>query len=491
MSEYYHIPNRFYHRIHFVRPRFKSNLENVLLYMANECCKIKPTTCKEYSEQYSKAIRMFPGNISRKLKTIANWRTEIPALFAFYEENKEANITKTSKMAEFLNENQDLTQFFKLFLQSFQFPGGHVKPQDNIDLISLGVRFKPAKFILQILMEGNVVLSEKGITKDMSLSAEEATYCIFNDLRVTSGKRSPRVVATQILENRAKNLKYYNEKDPQIFDLKGKCRSKGDVTRYAGDILDYMVIASLLEKRHNYYYLAPNQSYAIHALASDNSFFKGYDQFYGNSSITAQQISSVEVDWFKYVNENLDSQKFKTDLTTIFSQGQEIKIIVDDRIRDVISSESTTTKDVGNIGETLIHGHEVARLRINGYHDLAKLVQIVDSSSYHPGYDIDSFEGDPEGIHRYIEVKTTISRQRIKMLNFHMSPNEWSVARTHRQHYCVYRLMLSLNDKTLYILRDPVGLDKEDKIKAMPRNGMEISFDASKFEMTKLLIPAI
>lgn len=30
---YYQIPNKDWYRIHFVRPRFKSNIENVLLYM--------------------------------------------------------------------------------------------------------------------------------------------------------------------------------------------------------------------------------------------------------------------------------------------------------------------------------------------------------------------------------------------------------------------------------------------------------------------------
>lgn len=34
---YYQIPDKYWFRIHFVRPRFKSNIENVLLYMANEC----------------------------------------------------------------------------------------------------------------------------------------------------------------------------------------------------------------------------------------------------------------------------------------------------------------------------------------------------------------------------------------------------------------------------------------------------------------------
>ena len=487
MTKYYTIPEKYYHRIHFVRPRFKSNIENVLLYMANECCKIEDCSCEEYNAKYTDAIRLFPGNLTASSKTIANWRTEIPALFAFYEEDKKADITRTSKMAEFLNEQQDLRQFFKLFLKSFQFPGGHLKAKDNMELIKFGIRFKPAKFILQVLLEGNIILSEEGSDKEMSLSAEETTYCIFNDVRVTSGKRKPRKVAELILGNRKEKIKYYNKGDSHVLSSKGTARTKGDVTRYAGDILDYMEIASLVEQHNGYYYLAPNEIESIRNIASDSSFFDGYDKLYGKSDLTTQQIATIEAAWFRYVNDSTDPCQFKTDITNIIEKDKTITVIVEDRIKDILSSDETTTKDVGNIGESLIHGHEVARLRISGYPELAKLVQIVDSPSYHPGFDIDSFEGDEERLHRYIEVKTTISRKKIQMYNFHMSPNEWSVARTHRSHYCVYRLMLSLQDKTLYILRDPVGLDKEDKIMAMPRNGMEISFDASEFETTELM----
>ena len=127
------------------------------------------------------------------------------------------------------------------------------------------------------------------------------------------------------------------------------------------------------------------------------------------------------------------------------------------------------------------------RLKINGYEDFVRLVQIVDSPTYHPGFDIDSFEADGTENHRYIEVKTTISKQRIQMYGFHMSPNEWRVANTIREHYCVYRLLLSENDKTLIVLRDPVTLYKNDKIEAEPRDGMEITFNSNLFQPTELL----
>ena len=135
-----------------------------------------------------------------------------------------------------------------------------MKPQDLKDIIFHNIRFKPAKAIIQVLMAGNKILSANGEQKEMSISAEEATYCIFNDIRFTSGITSPLQVARLIVDNRKRHVKYYNPNDSKIISLKGKRRTKGDVTRYAGDILDYMKIANLLESSHGYFYLKGNET---------------------------------------------------------------------------------------------------------------------------------------------------------------------------------------------------------------------------------------
>ena len=487
-DNFYVVPKEYWHRIHFVRPRFKSNIENVLLYMANECCKIPRCSCQEYSDRYFNAIRMFPGNIGMADKTLHNWRTEIPALFGFYNEDKLSDITETSNMAKFLHEKQDLTQFLRLFLMSFQFPGGHMKPQDTRDIIYLNIRFKPAQFIIKVLLEGNKLLAKNDSDKEMSISAEEATYCIFNDIRVTSGSVSPKTVAQTILNNRKKKLKYYNRKDKNIQSLRGEPRSKGDVTRYAGDILDYMEIANLLNVRYGYYSLKENQSQAISAFNTDKTFFKGYEDFYGRNNYETSDLSDVEPLWFDYVNKSMKPDLFKSDIRSILTPDEEIDVVFDDRIKDVFTSDTKTTKDIGNIGEALVCGHEKMRLKIKGYDNFIRLIQIVDSPSYHPGFDIDSFEADGTEDHCYIEVKTTISKKKIQMYGFHMSPNEWRVAGTIKEHYCVYRLMLSEHDKTLFILRNPVALYKTDMIDAEPRDGMEISFTEDQFKPTELLV---
>ena len=487
-DKFYLVPTEYWHRIHFVRPRFKSNIENVLLYMANECCKIPRCSCQEYSDRYFNAIRMFPGNIGMADKTLHNWRTEIPALFGFYNEDKISDVTETSNMAKFLHEKQDLTQFLRLFLMSFQFPGGHMKPQDTRDIICLNIRFKPAQFIINVLLEGNKLLAKDGFEKEMSISAEEATYCIFNDIRVTSGSISPKTVAQTILDNRKQKLKYYNKKDKNIQSLRGEPRSKGDVTRYAGDILDYMEIANLLNVNYGYYSLKENQSQAVSAFNTDKTFFKGYEDFYGRNNYETSEISDIEPLWFDYVNKSMKPDLFKSDIRSILKPDEEIDIVFDDRIKDVVTSDTKTTKDIGNIGEALVCGHEKMRLKIKGYDNFIRLIQIVDSPSYHPGFDIDSFEADGTEDHCYIEVKTTISKKKIQMYGFHMSPNEWRVASTIKEHYCVYRLMLSEQDKTLFILRNPVALYKTDMIDAEPRDGMEISFTEEQFKPTELLL---
>ncbi len=221
---------------------------------------------------------------------------------------------------------------------------------------------------------------------------------------------------------------------------------------------------------------------------SDKTFFKGYDRFYNKQDYDTFELTLIEPQWFEYVNKSMRPELFKTDLRTIFKPDEEIEIIFDSRIKDVVTSDTTSTKDIGNIGEALVFGHEKMRLKISGYEDFVRLIQIVDSPSYHPGYDIDSFEADGTEHHRYIEVKTTISKKKIQMYGFHMSANEWRVADTIKEHYCVYRLMLSEKDKTLFILRNPVSLYKTDQIEAIPRDGMEISFTEDNFKPTEILV---
>ena len=371
-------------------------------------------------------------------------------------------------MSNILADTSDLVQFFKYFLFKFQYPGGHIKSDYIAELISNGVRFKPAKYILNVLHT-----ADEYIGKEFGLSKSETANCIFNDLRVTRDNIDVKEVIDLIVYNRKKKETYISD---------------GDYVRYAGDILDYMVLANLLVERHGYYYLNKNEECAILTFINDTAYFHEYDKFYGKTFST-KELNSIENLWFEYVNSDLNEDLFKTDLLSFISITEHVEDSTDDiinsKIKDILENESNT-KDIGDLGETLVLGHEKMRVLNLGREDLTHLIQKI-PTSFAVGYDIQSVDGNSP-TKRYIEVKTTISKKKITWLGFHLTPNEWDAAETLRKNYYVYRLMLNSTEKTLYVIQNPVGLYKEDKINMSPRNGAEVSFDENMFQPTKLLL---
>ena len=113
MSEF-KIPEEYYFRLHHVRPRFKSDIENVLIYMAEEITSIGQKPTQEFVRLINSAVFRYPGNAHSTLKTINNWRTEISALFGFIEHDELT--CKPGRRAVELATNQDLVEAFKVFL---------------------------------------------------------------------------------------------------------------------------------------------------------------------------------------------------------------------------------------------------------------------------------------------------------------------------------------------------------------------------------------
>ena len=361
-------------------------------------------------------------------------------------------------MSNILADSGDLVQFFKYYAYKFQYPGGHIKSNYAKQLIDAGVKFKPAQYILKLLHEADSYLG-----KPLGINKAEATHCIFNDLRVTKEHRDVKEVIDLIIENRKTKTEY---------------DTQGDVVRYAGDILDYMVLANLLRVSHNYYYLNRLENEAILAFINSNEYFEGYDDFYG-TSFTASELSPVETDWFEYVNSGLDSQLFKTDITNYITETEEAhpseyKVLVKDKIGEVLASAST--KEIGDLGETLIIGHEKVRVKEGGRDDLLHLIKKI-PTALAVGYDVQSIELDARK--RYIEVKTTISNKPLNFYTFHLTPNEWDTASTLNDRYFVYRLMISKTELTIYILQNPVQMYKDNLISISLRDGAEVTFNAT------------
>lgn len=475
MAEY-RIPDEYFFRIHHVRPRFKGDIENVLIYVAEELSRVGEKPVDEFINDVNAAIYRYPGNAHRELKTINNWRTEISALFGFIEHTDTTD--KPGRRALELAENQDLVESFKVFLYNFQYPGAHIKPKNVLEQIEAGIRFKPAQYILKLLRYANGTDGNSaGITKF------EVCHCIFNDLRVTRDNEGVEKTWERILENRRNKVEY---------------DQTGDVVRYAGDIIDYMEIANLLKTYDSrMYFLNTLEEETIIKFCESTEWFSGYDEMINKRSGNIDAVKDCIVPWFSYVNRDIKDTDFSTDiLAYIASDEKELQAlkentatpenqyllemsdrekVLDQRVDFLF--ETFTTKDIGDIGEALVHGHECMRVKLGGREDLIHLIKRI-PTQFAVGYDISSVELDERK--RYIEVKTTVSSKPLHFNRIHLTKNEWNTASSTHDRYYVYRLLLSKSERKLFLLQDPVGLYKTDQIDMIPSDGADITFDPSK-----------
>jgi hypothetical protein len=465
----YKTPSRYYFRLHQVRPRFKNDIENVLLYVASEISKLGSQQLDEFNNNLFNAIRLYTGNATKAEKTIDNWRTEISALFGFIEEDNINMKATAGVIAQKLADEQDVVQFFKYFLFHFQYPGGHIKSHKLKDVIDAGIRFKPAQYFLKVLQIG-----EKHTGKRFYITKAEATHFIYNDLRVTKDNCNPLDVVKRIIQSR----KYGYELNWQ-----------GDVIRYAGDILDYMVIGDLLTQHASRFYINWGERETIISFIESDLWFSEYDFLYG-TIYSANVLKPIEDMWFQFVNKDLGQNLFKTDVLKYLgieesTYAQLVEIAIEDLEQGFDPDNVKNTKEIGDFGENLIVGHESMRIKLGGREDLLHLIKKI-PTSFAVGYDIQSVELDERK--RYIEVKSTISNKSLDFSNFHLTRNEWVTAETLGDAYFVYRLMISKYERKLFILKNPVEKYKNGQIKMVPRNGADVIFTEKSGKWKELLI---
>ena len=232
-----------------------------------------------------------------------------------------------------------------------------------------------------------------------------------------------------------------------------------------------------------------NENESILKFINSKEWFDGYDSMIQVKNGTLAEINSHRCDWFEYVNKESKDTDFSTDITAyittdgtelINKQVQKFKAYFD----RLASLEVLKTKDIGDIGESLVHGHECERLKIGGREDLVHLVKKI-PTELGVGYDISSRELDDTL--RNIEVKTTISSKPIMFNRIHLTPNEWQAAKSYKELYWIYRLMVSKKNIKLFIMRNPVYLFKKDLIDISPRDGMEVTFKEQAGQYEELL----
>ena len=469
----YRIPDEYFFRLHHVRPRYKDDVEEALLYVVTSIAELDLLEKKTYRVELNSKLREFKNNRKLEEKTIDNWRTEISAIFALIQE--EDKLLQPSKMAIRLANNQYLDEFFNYFLYSFQYPGGHIKSHNIIKQIEAGIKFKPCNFILQLLIEG-----EKLIGKAFSITAEELTQCAYFDLRVTRDGKHPKDVAKMILKHRADKIEYDHHYDQLKNEKTGAYPSNGDLCRYAGDILDYMVLANLLQHKGTgyYYYLNTENKEAIDYHLRNAVWFNQYDRFYTQQEITNPQISSVEETWFSFVNQFDGIEAFAPQLDQV--EQENISALIQEYYSRMTGDRKVPTKIIGDYGESLILAHEYLRTKekSNRQHLINKI-----PTPLGVGYDIQSVELEKKK--RYIEVKTTKSRKAIKNNRFKLTPNEWDTAETMGDNYFIYYLVVNDDTKNIFMIQNPVKQYEQGNLKV--DKNLVVEFSKTSGQWSKLL----
>ena len=462
MSLNYEVPKEYYYRIHHIRPRFKDQVENVLVSISTEIANIGRGKNYEFRALLNDAIRDYPGNQEKTDKTINNWRTEISSLFGLFIE--ELEVTSPGLRAIELAEDQDLRAFFKKFLYSFEYPGGHLKNHEIVKLCQKGIHFNPAQYIIQVMDAGRTQENS-----NIFLTTEEVTHCIFNDLRVTRDQRDPLDTWKLINANRDNKM---------VYD------SRGDTIRYAGDIIDYMVIANILILKGHRFMLNYSEK-IVKILKNTNRRFEGYMPYMGDSNVTIEDIRDQRISWFKYVNESFDNVDFSTDILqflpeTIQFEKENIVISLQEHIE---TATQLSTAIIGLSGETLVVTLEKEKLYKANQEHLLHLVNFI-PTALGVGYDIQSFESDGSEIRRYIEVKTTVSSKAISFNSLHITQNEWRTIQSVKDRYFIYRLAINEYTKRLYIIPNVYGQIQKGKITVTKgSNGYDLRFvESAGFE---------
>lgn len=463
----YITPKTYLFPLHMVRPRFKNNLENVLFYMSKEISAFNGVIDKEF---LNNIISEFTGNSHASTKTLDNWRTEISAIFGLMQYQKNSNLYASS-ISKRLAEKEDLIEFFKNFSMKIQFPNGMLKPHVNKDLIERGVNFAPLKFLKDLLTL--LEQSEKGqgfITKD------ELTYVIFDDLRFTSGCLFPKNAKDIIIENRKYDVIYESHKFIKGFTYE----SKGDQTRTALDFLDYMQLGNLLIKKSSKYFLNYIEIKFLSYAYSQCGVFDGFLNFY-SKKFDVSELNNAKEAWFDYVND-LDFSASTTNIGKFLrtkSEGNDVLLNLDSG-----QTAKMTTKEIGDMGESIVIAHEKSKLEKMGLGHNKHLVQFI-PTHLGAGYDVKSMDDMDNQI--FIEVKTTLSNHPITQNRISLTKNEWNAAYTHRENYYIYRLIITSENRKLLIMSNPVKLIQEDKVKISVPKGVELIFKPAVMKEVEIL----
>ncbi len=394
--------------------------------------------------EFMKCIQRDVGNFyTLNDKSIKNRCTEMLTLFGLTVTSDDG-IVQPSQRCALLSASQDFPMFFQSFCHKFQFPNCINAAKETQKQLEHDVQFAPAAFILQVLQKGAAKYGE-----EFSINAKEVSHLMFNDLDVTTGKKSP----------------------VQVLDLLMTLRRRG--TRYEGgsrwvqhgrEFLGYMQLAGLLTENMSQFSLhrAAQKSAQYQSMRKD---FFTVPKEYLESKIMKKKTMLAWQEWYGAVSDE-EKKHFAANTETLDDVLDDAELPTES---ESLEGRDESTTALGNIGECIVLKYEkdeMAKIRPDK-------VNIIRRVSGEPtlGYDIQSLETTDVRVRKLIEVKTTrrIFAPSAEIITyFGMSSNQWEAAEHYGEHYYIYRVFLLANEKKIYIVQNPAAKEKSNLILKEP-----------------------
>jgi len=341
-------------------------------------------------------------------------------------------------------------------MAAFQYPAGFLKPNEVVKLVQAKVRFCPGRWLASYFLRPGMP----------TLTKEEFCHCVMNDLRVTRDAEPIEKTIARIEANRKANVSY---------------DSRGDVVRTAGDVLDYMYLASYLDKdTKGRYCPRPGSEAMLKLLRNTKNEFTAYE----NGKITNAKATGLEYDWFVYAEDQYKQFIAAMDSAGVKANKKSVAKSAEKQIAEALESIDGTS-EIGKAGEMLAYQHEIMRVKNAERPDLVHLIKQI-PTHLAAGYDIKSIEADTEE-DRFIEVKTCMTRKRVHFNNFHLTPNEWRVADTHGPRYFVYRIAIDDEGCQMFVIQDPIQKFRDRMIRISLTHSAQLNFSDKAGEFVKLL----
>lgn len=448
------------YRCTIIRGKSQKEMDDLLPAYAKVIDEICPCSQNEFEMAFNNSFERFlseydRADSDRKKKTLDNHRTEISGkLFGMYYFAEDGMVYESERTSKYLEDN-DQPAFFKDICYKMQFPNGSQKIATTVlDRVRNNISIRPNSFILKLLQIAK--------TANINITKKEIGYYILNSLDVLQGNANPY----EVLDAISKDQKSGIERD---IIVPGKASSYS--WQHINEQLNYLELANLIRITDDkQVVLNPKEIDTINLFIEDCGKVPEFNIYeYNLDNIEARK--QLQYDWDAYYS------KLSSNADLFVTKSEALEFRPDEREpKEEIKKKSTMNLvEFGDEGENIVYEYEKARVTKFNPRLANKVLSLGKTKGI--GYDIQSVvaeNGDEAEFVKYIEVKTTkrytcpTLEDNLWIDTLNVTRNEWVAAHQHKDYYSIFRVYITREGTTIFVIKNVADKIKDGRIQATP-----------------------